>query len=140
MQTADMEQSNFSRVAQLVAWASIALIAYATLTRIGFVYSIYFRLSPYLMHIGLRKFAAVEHFVAFAVFGALFSIAYPRHVVAICCFVFGAAIALELAQTMTPDRHGAVIDAIQKVAGGAFGILATKAAIYFWHLRRPTKA
>ena len=127
---------NFSRLAQLFAWVSIAFIGYATLTHVGFVYSIYFKLAPHLMHIAMRKYAAVEHFVAFAVFGALFSVAYPRRVVMVCCVVFGAAVALEVAQTNTPDRHGTVIDAIQKVAGGAFGILTAKYAIRLWHLRQ----
>jgi hypothetical protein len=137
-----MEKLHFSRLAQFIAWASIVFIAYATLTRVGFVYSIYFKLAPFLMHIGMRKYAAVEHFVAFAVFGALFSIAYPKRFVTICCVVFGSVIALELAQTITPDRHGTVIDAIQKVSGGACGILSAKFAIYFWHRRQPihTKA
>jgi VanZ family protein len=130
---------NFRRLAQLIAWAWIVFIAYATLTRVGFVYSIYFKLAPFLMQIGMREYAAIEHFVAFAVFGALFSIAYPKRVVTICCVVFGAAIALELAQTITPDRHGTVIDAIQKVSGGAFGILTARFAIYFWHLRQPSQ-
>jgi VanZ family protein len=135
-----MGKLSFSRLAQLMAWASMAFIAYATLTRVGFVYAIYYKLAPFLMHIGIRKYAAIEHFVAFAVFGALFSIAYPKRVVTICCVVFGAAIVLELAQTMTPDRHGTVIDAIQKVSGGAFGILAAKLSLYFWHRRHPGQA
>jgi hypothetical protein len=135
-----MRELNFSRLAQLIAWASIAFIAYATLTRAGFVYTIYFKLAPLLMHIGMRKYAALEHFVAFAVFGGLFFIAYPKRVVVVCCVVFGAAVALEVAQTITPDRHGTVIDAIQKVAGGAFGILTAKFATQVWHLRQPSKA
>jgi hypothetical protein len=81
-------------------WVSIVFIVYATLTRVGFVYSIYFKPAPFLMHIGMRKYTAVEHFVAFAVCGALFSIAYPKRVVTICCVVFGSVIALELAQTI----------------------------------------
>ena len=132
-----MEKLDFNRLAQLIAWASVAFIAYATLTRVGFVYAIYFKLAPFLMHIGMRKYAAIEHFVAFAVLGALLSLAYPNRVATICCVVFGGAIALELAQTLTPDRHGTVIDAIQKVSGGAFGILTVKFATYFWHLRQP---
>jgi len=118
-----MPKRDFSHLIQLVAWVSIVVIAYATLTRVGFVYSIYLKLAPYLMHIGMSKYAAAEHFVAFAIFGALFSVAYPNHVVTVFCFVFGMAIALELAQTLTPDRHGTVIDALQKISGGAFGIL-----------------
>lgn len=132
-----MEKLDFNRLAQLIAWASIAFIAYATLTRVGFVYAIYFKLAPFLMNIGMRKYAAIEHFVAFAVLGALLCLAYPNRVATICCVVFGGAIALELAQTLTPDRHGTVIDAIQKVSGGAFGISAARFATYFWHLRQP---
>jgi hypothetical protein len=134
-----MKKLDFNRLAQFIAWASIALIAYATLTRVGFVYAIYFKLAPFLMHIGMRKYAAIEHFVAFAVLGALLCLAYPNRVATICCIVFGGAIALEFAQTLTPDRHGTVIDAIQKVSGGAFGISAARFATYFRHPRQPDR-
>jgi VanZ family protein len=89
-----------------------------------------------LLNIGIRKYAAVEHFVAFAVLGALFCCAYPKRVWMICFIVFGSAIALELFQTMTPDRHGTVVDALQKISGGAFGIFAAKATLNSGHQRK----
>ena len=45
--------------------------------------------------------------------------------------VLGSAVLLELAQQLTPDRHGGVQDAIEKIAGGAVGILASLAILYF---------
>ena len=125
------------RLAQVIAWAAIAVIAYFTLAHVGLIYSIYFKLSPLLLNIGIRKYAAVEHFVAFAVLGALFCCAYPKRVWMICFIVFGSAIALELFQTMTPDRHGT--DALQKISGGAFEISAAKAILNSRHQRRPTQ-
>src|ERR1700761_9541048 len=134
-----MEISNFSRLAQAIAWMTIATIAYLTLAHVGLVYSIYFKLSPWLLNIGMKQFAAIEHVVAFALLGAIFCCAYPKRVLMICFIVFGSAIALEVMQTMTPDRHGTLIDALQKISGGAFGILAAKAALNFWRQRKPAQ-
>lgn len=39
------------------------------------------------------------------------------------CIVLGGAALLEIAQTLTSDRHGTLIDALEKIAGGAAGIL-----------------
>ena len=55
----------------------------------------------------------------------------------VCCVVLGSAIALELMQTLTPDRHGTLLDAAEKIAGGACGILTAKALLNFWNQRRP---
>jgi hypothetical protein len=127
-----MKALRFSHVLQFAAWASATIIAYATLTRVGFVYSIYFKLAPLLMYMKMGEYAAAEHFTAFALLGALFSVAYPKRLVIVCCFVFGSAIALEFMQTLTPDRHGTVLDAVQKIAGGAFGVFSAKAVRNFW--------
>ncbi len=108
------------------AWIAVIAIAYATLTQVGFVYGIYFKLSPYLLHPAMRTYAHFEHIVAFFFLGALFALAYPRRPVLICCIVFGAALILELLQTVTPDRHGTLIDALEKLAGGAAGILIAR--------------
>ena len=116
----------------IAAWASVAILAYLTLTHVGFVYSIYFKLSPLLMHVNMRTYAHFEHVIAFAVFGALFAFAYPRRVVFVCCVVLISAVTLEYLQTLTPDRHGTLIDACEKIVGGAFGICAARAALYFW--------
>ena len=75
--------------------------------------------EPVLESLGFRL-------VLVRVLGALFALAYPRRPVLICCVVFGAALILELLQTVTPDRHGTLIDALEKLAGGAAGILIAR--------------
>jgi VanZ family protein len=119
-------RSTISKLATLVAWAGIIFIAYATLTRVGFVYDIYYKLSPYLMRPEMKTYAHFVHITAFAVLGAVFSFIYPRHTVLVCCLVLGGAAVLEILQTLTPDRHGTWIDALEKMAGGAAGIFFSK--------------
>ena len=116
---------HFVRLAQFTAWAAIAVIAYLSLTRVGVVYSIYYKLSPFLN-------AHFVHFTAFALVGVIFCIAYQRRIFFVCCVVFGTAIALELLQTLTPDRHGTLVDALDKLAGGAGGILIAGAGLTIW--------
>jgi VanZ family protein len=81
----------------------------------------------------MRTFAHFEHVIVFAFFGAIFCAAYPRRIYLVCCIVFGSAVALELLQTMTPDRHGTLVDALEKMAGGGCGIFFTKGLLNFWH-------
>ena len=126
----------FQKLIIVAAWASIVALAYATLTHIGFVYSIYYELAPLLMRPGMKLYAHFEHVIAFAVFGGLFAFAYPRHVIFVCSIVFISAVALEYLQTLTPDRHGTLIDAFEKMAGGALGIFATHAILWFTRNRR----
>ena len=115
----------------IAAWASILALAFATLTHVGFVYAIYYRLAPFLTRPEIRFYAHFEHVIGFAVFGALFAFAYPRYLVFVCCIVFISAVALEYLQTLTPDRHGRLIDAFEKVIGGALGIFAARAILWF---------
>jgi len=110
------------------AWIAVIAIAYATLTHVGFVYAIYFKLAPYLMRPAMQTYAHFEHVIAFAILGALFGFAYPRRLILVCVIVFGAAALLEIMQTMTPDRHGTWIDALEKMAGGAAGITIARTA------------
>ena len=108
------------------AWIAVIAIAYATLTHVGFVYAIYFKLAPYLMRPAMQTYAHFEHVIAFALLGVLFSFAYPARLILVCVIVFGAAASLEIMQTLTPDRHGTWIDALEKMAGGGTGILLAK--------------
>ena len=110
----------------VAAWISITVVAYATLTHVGFVYAIYFKLSPLLMQPAIRNYARFEHMITFGVVGLLFCYAYPRSLVLVCCIIFGGAAALEILQTLTPDRHGTLTDALEKMAGGAAGILLAR--------------
>lgn len=113
----------------IAAWVSLATLAYATLAHVGFVYSIYFKVSPFLIHVNMRTYAHFEHVIAFAFFGGLFALAYPKRVIFVCCVVFISAVTLEYLQTLTPDRHGTLIDACEKVLGGALGIIAAHAML-----------
>jgi VanZ family protein len=115
-----------------IAWSSIIFIIYATLTRVGFVYSIYYKLSPYLMQPEMKTYAHLEHVIAFAMLGALFSFVYPRRAIMVFCLVLGGAVVLEILQTLTPDRHGTLVDAVEKMAGGAAGILSVKVTQKLW--------
>ena len=79
----------------------------------------------------MRTFAHFVHVVAFAILGALFTFAYPGRLLLVSCIVIGGASLLEIAQTLTPDRHGTLIDAFGKGSGGAAGILLVKAIQHF---------
>jgi len=126
----------FQKFMIIAAWASIVALAFATLTHVGFMYSIYYRLAPLLMRPGMRFYGHFAHVIGFAVFGALFAFAYPRRVIFVCSIVFISAVALEYLQTLTPDRHGRLVDAVEKAAGGALGILAAHAILWFTQSRR----
>jgi len=116
----------FRKLAMAGAWIAVAAIAYGTLTHVGFAYGIYYKLAPYLMHPAMRTYAHFEHIIAFFLLGTLFAFAYPRRPILVCCIVFGAALGLEVLQTVTPDRHGTLIDAFEKIAGGGAGIVLAR--------------
>ena len=108
----------FHKLIAVAAWTILAFIAYATI-------------SPIQDRPTLTTSTSFEHIAAFAVLGGLFCLAYPRHIIPVVLIVLGSAVLLEFAQQLTPDRHGQVQDAIEKIAGGAFGILASLAILYF---------
>jgi VanZ family protein len=113
-----MNVGMLQRLIGLAAWGLLAFIAYATI-------------SPIQDRPTLPTSASFEHLAAFAVLGALFSLAYPRQVALVCLIVLGSAVLLELLQLLTPDRHGRVPDAIEKMAGGVGGIMVGHAILYF---------
>jgi VanZ family protein len=106
------------RLTGIAAWLLLCFIVYATL-------------SPIKDRPTLSSSPSFEHVIAFAALGLLFCLAYPRRIVFVCAVVFGCAILLELSQLLTPDRHGRIQDAIEKLAGGAFGIIAGTALLHF---------
>ena len=99
----------------IVGWLTLGFIAYATLSPID--------ARPVLAE-GL-----IEHFVAFALLGLALGFAYPDRVVFVVAIVVGGAVALETMQLLTPDRHGRLLDAAVKVAGGICGIGAGQLAV-----------
>ena len=72
----------------------------------------------------MHVYAAVEHFIVFAILGALLSVVYPNRVLLVCCMVIFGASLLEYLQTMTADRHGTVLDACETIAGGLASVFA----------------
>lgn len=109
-----------------VAWIAMLAITYATLTRVGFVYSIYFKLAPLLMGPEMKTYGHFAHVIAFGFLGVVFALAYPNRLLLVGCIVLGGAALLEIAQTLTPDRHGTIIDALEKMAGGGAGMILVK--------------
>jgi hypothetical protein len=130
----------FQKFTIIFAWASIAMVFYATVTDVNFVYSLYFRLSPLLLQPDMRSFARFEHVIAFACLGALFCFAYPDRIVSVSCALFMTVVSLEYLQTWTADRHGTVVDACEKIAGGILGILAVHAISYLARRRQSRRA
>jgi hypothetical protein len=106
----------------VAARLSLCFIAYATL-------------APIQARPTLLALSSFEHLAAFAVLGMLFCFAYPRHVVLVYVIVLGSAVVLEFLQLLTPDRHGRIWDAIQKLAGGTMGVLSGQAIVYFKQAR-----
>jgi VanZ family protein len=64
--------------------------------------------------------------------GGLFCLAYPRHIAPVCLIVLGSAVLFEYLQTLTPDRHGQVLGALEKLAGGVLGIWTARIVSHFW--------
>jgi hypothetical protein len=95
------------RLIALLAWFVLGLIVFATLSPLG--------LRPETGHVRMERFAA------YAVLGVLFVTAYPRHFVQVMSLILAAALSLEVLQHLTPDRHGHLIDAIEKITGGIAG-------------------
>jgi glycopeptide antibiotics resistance protein len=109
-------QRLLDKLMAVAAWACLAFITYVTLSPLG--------ARPELVPGG--SLAVIERLVAYIVLGFLFRSAYPRHLAFVCILVFGSAIVLELLQNIIPDRDARVVDVIEKLLGGAAGILLGK--------------
>ena len=94
------------------AWIALVAIIFLTLSPIG--------LRPETGHAG------PERFVAYGLLSTLFMSAYPRYFTRVMTFVLTVAVSLELAQHLTPDRHGHLADAFEKLAGGVAGCSLTR--------------
>jgi hypothetical protein len=97
---------------RLAAWFVFILICFATLSPLG--------LRPTTGAVG------PERFMAFALLGILFVLAYPHHFGRLALFVVIIATGLEALQHLTPDRHGHLTDALQKALGGLAGCGVTR--------------
>jgi hypothetical protein len=115
-----------NRAIQFAAWASLALVAFAALAPIEFRPTT--SLSP-----------TIERFGAFAAVGFAFALAYPRQFWLAALLVIGAAVMLEVLQTLAPSRHGRPSDAMVKVAGAAAGLFIGR-MLLIWQRRRAQSA
>jgi VanZ family protein len=105
------------RLCLVAGWLTLAFIVYATL-------------SP-LEDRPVLASPQLEHFAAFALMGIAFSLGYPKRTLLILVITIGSAFTLEVLQLLTPDRHGRVLDALVKVAGGSCGIGIGHLGLFF---------
>ncbi|MGY4502595.1 VanZ family protein [Bradyrhizobium sp. GM24.11] len=91
----------------LAAWITLGLIVFVTLSPIG--------LRPETGSVELERFGA------YGLLGALFVFGYPHHFTRVMTLILAMAIGLELLQHITPDRHGHLADAVEKLVGGFAG-------------------
>jgi VanZ family protein len=112
----------------IVAWASLAAVIYVTLSKLEVVYRLYYLLAPFLNYPSMQTYAIMEHIAVYGVIGMLFSSVYPRSLLRIFFFLFLFIGCLEVMQTFTPDRHGTLRDAAEKMIGGAAGVILMTAA------------
>jgi hypothetical protein len=107
-----------NRVLKIAAWLCLAAIIVFTLGPLD--------LRPHL----IDGDAGLDRFVGYVVLAVLFTWAYPRRLLTVGCLLAVAAVALELLQLETLDRHGHVIDVVIKllgvVSGLQLGLLAHK--------------
>ena len=117
-----MNRSIVTTTLAVAAWGMVSLIGYATLTKVQFIYLVYSEIRPFLFGANMATWAHLEHVIAFSMLGILFALAYPRRLLTTCSIVTGIAVIFELLQTLTPDRHGTLIDASEKIVAGCMGI------------------
>ena len=107
----------------MAGWLALAFIAFATLSPIE----------------DRPSFAGpqTERFAAFAAMGLAFVLGYPRRTVLIVLVVVGSAFMLEAMQLITPDRHGRLLDAVVKVAGGFTGVATGRLILFLLRSQFP---
>lgn len=97
------------KLQRIAAWLVFAAIIIATLAPVD--------LRP---HTDFP--VSVERAAAYLVTGAVFALAYPRHIWWAVVFVLIATMGLEWVQEIRPDRHGRYVDAVEKLAGASVGL------------------
>jgi hypothetical protein len=120
----------------VAAWASVAAVVYATLSKLELVYRLYYMLAPFLNYPSMRTYATIEHLAAYGMVGMLFCALYPRSLLRVCFFLFLFIVGLEVLQTLTPDRHGTLRDAVEKMIGGVTGAMLMTAVQSWKRIRR----
>jgi VanZ family protein len=106
------------KISTAVGWLALAFIAFATLSPIDS--------RPVIAS------AQFEHFAAFGLVGLALGVAYPKRWLWVVGVVVGSAFALEALQLITPDRHGRLLDAAIKTAGGMGGVWLSQIGMLIW--------
>ena len=120
----------------VAAGASLAAAVFVTLSRVELIFRLYYFLSPFLNYPSMRTYATVEHLAAYGIVGMLLGAVYPRSALRVCLFLFLFIAGLEALQLLTPDRHGTIRDAIEKMIGGAAGVFLMTIALIWKRTRR----
>jgi hypothetical protein len=76
--------------------------------------------------------------LAYAVIGFLLILSFPRHPWRVVMGMLIMIVGLEVAQELRPDRHGRVMDVLEKAVGAGFGAALASGAL--WALRRRQEA
>jgi len=84
-----------------------------------------FTLSPIEMRPVTEAPVSLERLGAFALIGAAFCHAYPKHRHVILILIIGLAGCLEIAQNYVPGRHGRFSDGLVKALGAFLGAAFT---------------
>ena len=101
-----------STSARILGWTFLTVLTFITVCLIRY------RLDPANLPVSLQRVGA------FALFGFILAVGYPRHRWQVLAFTIAAAGVLEAAQMLDPSRHGRIADLAVKVTGGALGVTA----------------
>jgi VanZ family protein len=116
-------RSMLQKFVAVAAWTCLIFIIYASLSSAS--------ARPELTESEPALAVFIERFGAYGLLGVLFRLAYPNRIGMVWILVLGSAVILELLQIVIPDRDARVIDAAEKLAGGAAGIVAARAFLPF---------
>ncbi len=107
------------RIARYLGWAAISAAVVVSLVPAG--------VRP---HSGFRS--ELEHFAAYVCVSALLAFGYHRRVSpSVVTVLLGfAAIGLEIAQSVIPNRHAGVEDALAGIGGAAAGALLVRCLLF----------
>lgn len=100
---------------RVASWCALAALAFVTLAPLG--------MRPVLAP------ANLERVLAYAGFGLIAALAYPRRRLAVLVAVVAVAGLLEFGQALSASRHGRLADFLVKAGGGAAGWLAACALL-----------